>query len=552
MFFLFFSLAWLVPSHFPPWVNFQSEFLAFLAIASLVCGFLCKKENALRVPAAALLVACVAIVPWVHFATGLVFFFGDAFIASYYLVGLAAAIAAAYSLSQSNGNALKVEWFVSLAIALLAAALTSAMIGLLQWLSLTEELTIWVVHTDSGERILANLAQPNQLASLLILGILALAFLFEKAKVGYLGLLMGAGFMTAALVLTESRTGLLSGVFVVLFLLQKQRGSLMKIRAGQVLACMAVFVLASVFLPFINEALLMADGRSIALSDQNGRGKIWQQTLYAIGQSPWWGYGWNQTPVAQAVGALQYPGHIAYSNAHNLVLDVLAWTGLPLGLSLTVLGAYWFCSRLVRVKKTSSVYAMAMLLPIAVHSMLEFPFAYAYFLLTVGLLIGVVEGSLAGVRSVALNRRWAWGVLISLTVSGAYASYEYVLSEEDYRYARFENLKVGRTPEEYVVPSILLHTQLAALLTTLRLPATPGMDTHAIERLRQVSLRFGLRPLVFRHALALGLNGNPAAASRQMQVFRGMFGERSYQAAKADMQNMAATNHPELKALALP
>ena len=551
MSFLFLTVAWLVPSHFPPWVNFQSEFFAFLAVGLLACGCLLKQENTLRVPAAAFVVACIALVPGVHFATGLVFF-GDAFIASYYLVGFATAIAAAYACCQPVKTPFRVEWFASLAIMLLTAALASAMIGLLQWLSLTDGLHIWVMHTDPGERILANLGQPNQLASLLLLGILALAVLFEKAQVGRLALLLGTGFMTGALVLTESRTGLLSGVFVTLFLLQKQRKTLMKIRACHVMAWMAVFVLASFFLPFINEALLMADGRSIALSDQNGRDKMWQQALYAIGQSPWWGYGWNQTPVAQAVGVLKYPGSLAYTNAHNLVLDVLVWVGVPLGLLFTVFGGYWFCSRLVRVKKIPSVYAMAMLLPIAVHSMLEFPFAYAYFLLTAGLLIGVVEASLVDVKGVALNRGWAWGVLSSLTLVGVYASYEYILIEEDYRYARFENLKVGRTPEEYVVPSILLHTQLAALLTTLRQPATAGMDVQDIERLRQVSLRFGLQPLVYRYALALGLNGNPAAASRQMRVFRGMFGERSYQAAKADMQSMAAASHPELKAVTLP
>jgi len=422
----------------------------------------------------------------------------------------------------------------------------------LQWLSLTDGLHIWVMHTEPGERILANLGQPNQLASLLLMGIVALAFLFEEGKVGRIALFMGIGFMTGALVLTESRTGLLSGACIALFLLQKQSRSAKKIRASHVVVWAVAFGLATFLLPSLNEALLMTNGRSIALTDQNGRGKIWQQTLYAIGQSPWWGYGWNQTPVAQSVGALQYPGDLAFTNAHNLVLDVLTWVGVPLGLLLTGLGVYWLVSRLARVKTTESIYAMAMLLPIAVHSMLEFPFAYAYFLLTAGLLIGVVEASMTDVKTIALKRRWAAGVLASLTVVGIYASYEYFLIEEDYRIARFENLKVGRTPAEYVVPPILLHTQLAALLKVLRQPATTDMGSDDIERLRKVSLRFGMRPLVYRYAVALGLNGNPAAASRQMQILKGMFGDRSYQAAKADMLTLTAETYPQLKAVNLP
>ena len=552
MSFLFLALAWLVPSHFPPWVNFQSELLAFFCVGLLARSLLSKADSITRIPAVALVFACLAVVPWMQFAAGLVFFVGDAFISSFYLIGFAVAVAVGYSYSQSAAKVTHAQWLNSLAVMLLTAAILSAIVGLLQWLSLTDGLHIWVMHTEPGERILANLGQPNQLGSLLLMGILALAYLFERDKVGYLGLHLGVGFMTAALVLTESRTGLLSGALVALFLLQKQRRDCLKIRVTPLLIWVIGFGLVAYLLPTINEALLFGDGRRIGLTDENGRAKMWQQTIYAIGQAPWGGYGWNQTAVAHAVGALQHPGNLAYTNAHNLVLDILTWMGVPLGLLFTALGIYWFGSRLVWVKTTESIYAMAMLLPVAVHSMLEFPFAYAYFLLTAGILIGVVEASMANGKSMAVRVRWAWGALVSLTLVGSYAGYEYVLIEEDYRFARFENLKVGRTPAEYIMPDILLHTQLAALLTALRQPAVPDMDGRDIERLRQVSLRFGMRPLVFRYALALGLNGDPVAASRQMQVLRGMFGERSYQAAKAEMSRLMAERYSQLGEVNLP
>ena len=552
MHFLILTLAWLVPSQFPPWVNFQSELLAFLCLGLLAIGLTLRTARDISIPRAACVIACVAVTPLLQCSAGLSYFAGDALASWFYLIGFAVAVAVAFSYSHAAAKDSKPPWLIAPALMLITAAIVSSGIGVLQWLSLTDGLHIWVMHTEPGERILANLGQPNQLASLLLMGIVALAFLFEEGKVGRIALFMGIGFMTGALVLTESRTGLLSGACIALFLLQKQSRSAKKIRASHVVVWAVAFGLATFLLPSLNEALLMTNGRSIALTDQNGRGKIWQQTLYAIGQSPWWGYGWNQTPVAQSVGALQYPGDLAFTNAHNLVLDVLTWVGVPLGLLLTGLGVYWLVSRLARVKTTESIYAMAMLLPIAVHSMLEFPFAYAYFLLTAGLLIGVVEASMTDVKTIALKRRWAAGVLASLTVVGIYASYEYFLIEEDYRIARFENLKVGRTPAEYVVPPILLHTQLAALLKVLRQPATTDMGSDDIERLRKVSLRFGMRPLVYRYAVALGLNGNPAAASRQMQILKGMFGDRSYQAAKADMLTLTAETYPQLKAVNLP
>ena len=89
-------------------------------------------------------------------------------------------------------------------------------------------------------------------------------------------------------------------------------------------------------------------------------------------------------------------------------------------------------------------------------------------------------------------------------------------------------------------------------MTVLRQPAVRSMDRMQMEQLRKVSLRFGMRPLVFRYAVALGLNGEPQAANRQMQVFRGMFGERAYQRFKAEIRNLQIEKYPELKLVELP
>ena len=551
--FIFLALTWLIPTHIPPWVNFQSEFLAFLCLAWLSIGLLLKAAPNLRLTAAPIAIACVSIVPWLQFGTGVIFFAGDALISSLYLASFAVAVVVGYSYSQAVVSPSKNDWLIWPAVMLLAAAMVSSIIGLLQWLSQTDGFHVWVMHTEPGERILANLGQPNQLASLLLMGIVALAFLFERGQVGRFALVLGVGFMTVLLALTESRTSLLGCAAIALFLLQKHRSCQLKLPATAIFFWALAFGVAFFFLmPWVNEALLFTDGRNIPLTDENGRGKIWQQTVYAIGQAPWGGYGWNQTPAAHAVGALQHPGVLAFTYSHNLILDLLTWAGVLVGGLLTVLCLYWLVSRIARVITKPAIYAMAMLLPVAIHSMLEFPFAYAFFLITVGILIGVVEASLTDIKSIAVSRYWAVGIVASLTLVGAYASYEYVLVEEDYRVARFEDLKVGRTPADYTAPPIALHTQLAALLTTLRQPAVPLMSAQDIERLRQVSLRFGMRLLVFRYAVALGLNGDPIAATRQMQVLRGMFGERSYQAAKEDMRRLALESYSQLSSVNLP
>lgn len=554
--YFFLVAAWLLPNHYPPWVNFHSEFLAFVGLA-LLCFAHIKRLNAtLAIPQISLAVLLLAAIPCPQYMADHVFFAGDAFISTFYVISFAVAIALGYlQCRQNNGNT-GVGWLGPSHV-LLVAALTSAFLAVLQWLSLTESFAIFVTPTDIGDRAMANLGQPNQLGTLLLMGLLALALLFELRKISLLLLVIGGAFLTWAIVLTESRTAMLGALVMAGFLFYKiwarrLLGAPLRLQNTHVLFWLALFCTAALSLPVVNSALLLEGDRQIELLNNNGRVAIWLQTLHAVYESPWVGYGWNQTPVAQAVGALHSPGDLAFTNAHNIFLDLCAWVGLPLGLLIAMGFGYWFYSRARLVHSTGAIYAMAMLLPFLVHSMLEFPFAYAYFLLMAGLLMGVVESDFVTNRRFLVPRPVAAVGLAVMIVVGGYAAYEYLLIEEDYRVARFENLKVGRTPDDHVRPDIVVHTQLAAMLAALRQPAVPNMTSEQVERLRKVSLRFGARSMVYRYAVALGLNGQPAAATRQMQVFRGMFGERAYQMFKFQLRELQAEKYPELAAVLLP
>lgn len=58
---------------------------------------------------------------------------------------------------------------------------------------------------------------------------------------------------------------------------------------------------------------------------------------------------------------------------------------------LTAVAAYWFVTRMLRVRQPWGIYAMACVLPVLVHSLVEFPYAYGYFWVASGLCIGLVE-----------------------------------------------------------------------------------------------------------------------------------------------------------------
>jgi len=539
-----FALAWLAYDHYRPWVNFHSEALALLGIGLLLMSRCLHPRNAMALaPRLVWWVMAVALLPWLQYLLDISLFAGDALVVSLFLCALGASIWLGYGyVAAPDGEAgpapvFYVFWFV---------ALVSAAIGLLQWLNLQESLSIYVVQTDLGDRAMGNLGQPNQLATLLLIGMAALAWTFEQRRIGGLGLAVGAGFMSIVLVLSQSRAGMLSAVAMAVFLVWKSSSTPGRLTPKYVVLWLLAYGAGVFMLPHASELLLMAEARSMRVGADSARIEVWTQMISAIGQSPWLGYGWNQTFTAQIAGSAAMPGAVPFTYAHNIVLDLLVWNGIPVGLALVTAGGYWFVSRIRRLTRPSAVYAMACLLPIGVHSMVEYPFAYAYFLVTTGLMVGIVEASHPGVVAIKLRLRWVGSALTIWLVLGSYMIYEYLLIEEDFRVVRFENLRIGQTPSEYKAPQIWMLSHMGAMLQAARQPVVPGMKKDDLENLRKASLRFPYQNLGTRYAFALGLNGDPSGATQQMTVIRNLHGDGYYLNAVNLLRALQQEKYPEL------
>ncbi|KQP47687.1 PglL family O-oligosaccharyltransferase [Pseudorhodoferax sp. Leaf274] len=537
---LLFGLSWLAYDHYRPWVNFHSEALACAGALLLLAGQLLVHDIALawpRIGRCALLAACLA---WVWWALGIGLFASDALMVSIYLLTLAAMVLVGFMWGRSTG-----PWLDALSWTVALAAGMSGLIGLLQWLQMTLPFGMYVVQSDIGDRALGNMGQPNQLGTLLLMGMAAMLHLFETRRLGRSVFSVYIAFLTLPLVLTQSRAALLSVVVIAVFLLVKGQ----RLQRLPVMAWASSVLLLAVAIPTISEFLLLGSGRDVeAMSRTQERIEIWRQVLAGIGQSPWWGYGWNQTPTAHAAGALFVPGSMTYSFAHNVVLDLMAWTGVPIGLIFAGVVGWWLVSRIIAVRSPVAVAALAGLLPLAVHSQVEFPFAYAYFLVLAGLLVGVVEAFHPNTRIAVLKRRWVMAMILPWAVAGAWICYEYLQIEEDFRVVRFENLRIGQTPAEYEAPKIHLLSHLGEMLRASRAHPRPGMTSQEIEQLHKVALRFPWGALHLRYAYALALNGDPAGAVQQLRVVRGMFGELYYEAARQELRELQQ-GHPEVAAV---
>jgi hypothetical protein len=546
-----FSWSWLVANHYSPWLSFHSEAVVFVAFSLLFVSVLID-QNRLSVPYITVWLVFASLLPWLQYVSGISLFAGDALLSSFYQMGLLMAVVVGYSMtSKGAGNA--VPGWLGLAHALWVAALLSAAVGLAQWFNLADGLGIYGVQTEAGARAAGNLAQPNQLATFLLMGMIALVYVYECKVIGKTGLTVAVAFMTGVLVLTQSRAGMVSVLAIAAFLLWKQNSGNLRLPKQAVWGWVGGFVVATLSLPSLSEWLMLGDPRSLtATGSISERWLIWKQVAHAIGQAPWLGYGWNQTPTANAVGALAFPGSTTYTNAHNIVLDLMVWCGVPLGLLLSGVMAYWLVSRLREVRHTGAILAMAALLPIAIHSLLEFPFAYAYFLIAAGFFVGIVEAAHVTARAVVIRSRWLWGALGIWAGVGSYMTYEYFQIEEDFRIVRFENLHVGTTPASYEAPHVWMLSHMAAMLRAARQVPKPDMSSDDLDNLRKVSDRFAYGAIRFKYAQALGLNGDPAGATMQLQIIHGMYGDFFYKACKEELVRLTAGKYPQLAAVKIP
>jgi hypothetical protein len=143
-------------------------------------------------------------------------------------------------------------------------------------------------------------------------------------------------------------------------------------------------------------------------------------------------------------------------------------------------------------------------------------------------------------------------VLLAMSATMAWSAWEYLLIEEDFRIARFEEMHIGKTASNYERPKIYLLTQLDAMLEVARMTPTPAMSEARIVVLRDVAMHIPTTAVQNRYALALALNGNPSEAGRQLKVMHAMHPGKEYAAIRENWLEQGETKYPILKEVVLP
>lgn len=522
--FLFFCLSFLNPVHTLPWAGFFSETCAFIAILLLLPLFFTKQ---LKLPIITLPFFTIATLPLIQYAFGQIFFFSNAGLSAIYLVSFLLAVIVGYNFSLNESKAeLDFNLTQFLACFLLVGGLISSLFSLLQWLNLSHDIP--VIMGFLGTRPYANMAQPNHLGTLLNLAIFSSWYLYEKEKIRLPLLLMSMLSLVFAVALTQSRTGYLIFLIGIICLFIFKSKLNLKVYYANLFVSTIYFITIVAFLPkialFLSRYFDIQQATSVIERATTGfeRFKIWNQMIHAIINQPWFGYGWNQTTSAQFSIIDIYHGREWATSSHNFFLDILVWCGLPIGILIIVFIIWLYVGLLKNIVSIEKLFAFLIISALGFHSLLEYPLYYSYFLIPLGLFLGLAV-SKSNIKSFQINGKyliivWLGGALILVGVCR-----DYFKVEDNLFAGRLHAMGDLRSEVElpqhlYILDNFEKRAKWLSLYPKMQVKPNQLNEAEKI-------IRTSLKPYdIHKYAQLMAYNHNKKEALRMLRILKIMYG----------------------------
>ncbi len=392
-------IPFLSPVFHPPVASFYGEAAAFAlglaAIALMATGSLWTD---VRLPRVSLMFIGFALLMAFQAAWGKVAYAQLNLLGALYVLWAAAIAMLANRLVRSLGAAALatgLAWF------LLAGSALSGLIGLIQLLGVQTPLAPFMLPHAHG-RIYANTGQPNHLASYLCIGLASAGYLWSTRRLGIGSAMTLCALALVVLAASGSRAAWLYVAGLVLLALataylrpSQDCKRLLGFSVVLVAALLAAHWLTANLIPTpvmpleTIGARMRTDGFA-----SPARLQFWHEAWQMFLSAPILGVGFKQfawqhfLQGANGSGVLD-PGII--DHAHNLVLHIAAEFGLPGFLVLTGGLAWWGWSLRRAQIDAAQWWFVALLGILLVHSMLEYPLWYAYFLGLAAVALGATE-----------------------------------------------------------------------------------------------------------------------------------------------------------------
>jgi len=299
---------------------------------------------------------------------------------------------------------------VVLAFFLLIGAELSAMIGALQhfqWHTPLDQ----VILSQHSSGLYGNLAQPNHYADYIALGLVSLGLLFQQRKLNLLHVILLSVPLLFAMTLSGSRS---TWIYLLLMVILAWWSARRDVTLRPLLRYSMLLVAGFGLMHFVVQLSFMAGADSGTTTVQrllayNGGGDtggsirlyLWREAWLMFMQFPLLGvgfgqFGWHHFELLPLLRASNISGY--YNNAHNLVFMLAAETGMAGLLALFASFSIWVRG-IHRVRPSASHWwGYAALGVLGIHSLLEYPLWYTYFLAIASILLGMFDETSYRVR----------------------------------------------------------------------------------------------------------------------------------------------------------
>jgi O-antigen ligase len=543
-------VAWLLPTHLIPWRSYHAEMAMVLALLPAALWAALRRPQPGRSGTVAIVFFVLALSPFMQWAAGQLHFAGDAWLVGAYLFAFALAIVTGLRLEQVAPGHTASALFAAFAVASLLS--TGLVLYQLLQVSGLGLLTLEFPY-GRGYRPFGNLGQPNQLATLLVWGLVAFWWLYLTGRARGWIVVAAAAFLLVGVAATQSRTAWVElAVLAVAAALWRTPLATRRCLPGLTALGVGFIVLVANWGSLIG-LLEFGQVRSLEqeLTSAGLRPSAWRLFADAVARQPWGGWGWNQMAVAQSAVALDHPGlGYTFQSTHNLVLDLLVQIGVPATLALVVGFGVWFVVQLRRVSSATNCLLLLAIVVLLVHAMLEFPQNYTYFLLPAGLMIGVLESAHPSGPSLALPR-WLLVLLVAIGIAGtAWIASDYRRAEVSLELVRMERNRVGFARNS-VAPDLQMLTQLREFLRFLRASYTAPATPEQLDALRRVVEQYPSDGNHLAFAVAAASNGRADLAGQTLARMCRMVPRSRCDDALANWRAMSKES-PKLAAVPLP
>jgi O-antigen ligase len=510
------SLAWLMPIHYRPWVTYTGELYAFFALFALAA--ICLKEK-LKIPVMSLPLLLLACIPLAQFLLGQVFFFSTAMMGFIFVFSFWLASVLGYHLSTGNYN--REETFTNLSYVFLASGTITGLIALCQWSNL-DSILPGMVNISGTQRPYANFAQPNNMATFLLMSLMSCLYLYEKKKIQTKWLMTCALPIIMGIALSQSRTSWVAAIAIMIYLAIYQYKGIIRLKWYYSSLLLFLFIFFIWLFPVLSLLIAqMTDAEVIRSRELVSRATgdmsrlaIWQQMLAAIQVQPWFGYGWYQTSVAFVSITDTVQGPVWIRSAHNFIIDFLIWNGAVIGVPFLAYFGYLGYQMQRWVKTPESVVGILMIGAFVTHAMFEFPQHYAYFLLPVGFIMGTVLAQRADMAKQLVMPAWlikaifAVGVILIAVI---YRDYDTAVPKLG------QSIRYEQQPEKITNEKpIFLLTEFNHRIAWIRVDPYTKMSQDEIHEYEKLVVSYPTKYNLLKYIRLLAYNGYVEEAHHQL------------------------------------